>query len=79
MVRTLRFGKFEYLVFNERGAPHHEPHFHVRWPDGRSSVKLKDMTVLRGSKLPRAAKRYAVEHKAELEDAWQRLNEEASE
>lgn len=76
MVKVVERGRFRVYVFDERGQPHHLPHCHVLWSDGKSVVSIDDLAVLAGNTLPAAARALLQEHQAEIHRAWQRLNGE---
>jgi len=69
-------GRFSVSVYPEVGVQHHEPHCHVRWPDGSAAVRLPDLTVLAGDEPPTAAKDLLREHRELLKATWNDLNPE---
>jgi hypothetical protein len=57
---------------------HNPPHFHVVTPDYQAQVRIDNLSILRGD-LRRAdyeeAKAWAEEHKEEIRNEWNRLNQ----
>lgn len=76
MVRVLRWGRYRIYVYKEIGNKHHEPHCHVDWSDGRTTVALDGLTVLAGSPLPTEVRVLLRRHLNELQATWDRLNAE---
>jgi hypothetical protein len=74
VVKVAQRGRFRIYVYVETGAPHHEPHCHVLWPDGQASVSLTSWEVIRGEPLPTEARELVTSHRREIEQAWQLLN-----
>jgi hypothetical protein len=60
-------------VYQESGAPHHEPHCHVYWPGGTCVVSLRTLVVVRGP-IERDAVRIVQAHSAAIWADWNRLN-----
>jgi hypothetical protein len=70
MVRVVTQGRYRIYVYQESGAPHHEPHCHVYWPDGECAVSLRTFAVLRGP-----VDRDAVQaHAGQIWATWNCLN-----
>lgn len=76
MVRVLVFRNYRVYIFSEVGGKHHEPHCHVMWPDGRSSVSLVDFEILAGGALPRRVIEFLRLHQSDLMEFWRVLHEE---
>jgi len=70
-----RHGKMKIAVY----ADHNPPHFHVITPDGESLIDLATLAEIQAG-APRKslakALAWAIQHRAELETEWQRLNPE---
>ena len=79
MVRVkLQHGKYTIYVYPETGGRHHEPHCHVEWSDGSTSVFLPSLLERAGTPLPRDARRLLRDNMSELCDEWARQNPERS-
>jgi len=68
-----RSGKLKISVY----ADHAPPHFHVRTPEGDSTVDLKELTVTAGSanrKLLAEAIAWALDNRELLWAEWRKLN-----
>lgn len=74
MVRVIRRGRYRVYVYKEIGGRHSEPHCHVFWPDGETSIDLKTLTVLDGDRLPALAIELLAEFEDELWRVWKALN-----
>jgi hypothetical protein len=74
VVKVVEHGRYRVYVYAEVGQPHHQPHCHVRWPDGECSVELLLLTVLAGDELPAAARRLLRDHLPEIRRVWTALN-----
>ena len=63
-------------MFWEANAPHHQPHFHVRYQEHRASFSIDPIELLAGS-LPRRQQRlveaWAELHADELKKNWDLL------
>jgi hypothetical protein len=75
VVKVAQHGQFRIYVYVEIGAPHHEAHCHVLWPDGQASVSIETWEVIRGDTLPAGARKLVLQHRADSERVWQQLNE----
>lgn len=74
MLRAAQRGRFTVYVFDEVGVRHHEPHSHVRWPNGSMAVRLSDFEGLTRGDLPTEARALLRDHAAAIIAAWNRLN-----
>lgn len=62
------------------GREHGVPHFHVWTPDAAAVIAIDSLCVLSGSagaSVLAEARKWANEHRAEIEAEWKRLNPEA--
>lgn len=53
------------------------PHFHLRWPDGRSSINIETLEVIIGNPpavILAEARQWAEANKAMIMSEWQKLN-----
>jgi len=73
MVRVVTQGRYRVCVYQESGAPHHEPHCPVYWPDGECVVNLRTFAVLRGP-MDRDAVQVVQAHAGQIWAVWNRLN-----
>lgn len=78
MARVFRFRNYGVYVYDERGAPHHLPHAHIK-QRGRvvGSVFLLSLEVFyEVEKLPDELMQMLQEHQLSLIEKWTELNED---
>ena len=79
MARVFRFRNYSAYVLDERGAPHHRPHAHVKHRDQRvASVFLETLELFNVVERlpPELIKEIAAKQSALLE-MWMELNDDA--
>lgn len=75
MPTIVTIGNLKIQIFAD---DHNPPHFHAATPDHEALIKISDLSILAGSLTGRefkAAVAWAAEHRKELEDEWNRLNQ----
>jgi hypothetical protein len=78
MPRIFSQGAFSVYVYNERGAPHHSPHAHIK-ERGRQvcSIHLVTLEPLQPHKqVPRGLLSALEAHQEEMLEEWERLNDD---
>lgn len=76
MGTVYRLGKLRIVVYAGDHAP---PHFHIQGPGFALAVAIESMEIIAGSPQARGyeeAMRWAVENRAAIRAAWDRLNGE---
>jgi hypothetical protein len=76
MGTVYRIGKLRIVVYAGDHAP---PHFHIQGPGYALAVAIESMEIIAGSPQARGydeAMRWAVENRAAIRAAWERLNGE---
>lgn len=76
MPRVLHHGNYGVYVGDERGAPHHSPHAHVKERGRRiASVHLITLSMIRQvAPVPGEVIEMICEHQETLLEAWEELN-----
>jgi hypothetical protein len=79
MARAIRFRNYGVYVFDERGAPHHRPHAHIKHRGSRvASIFLETLVVFdQVDPVPgELLEEIRVQHEV-LIDLWLELNDDA--
>ncbi len=78
MAEIARFLELIITVYFEVNAPHHSPHFHIRYGEYRAVYGIDPLVQLAGA-LPRRQRRlieaWAELHETELLDNWERVQQ----
>jgi len=74
MPTVVREGSIRVRVHSEENEPHHLPHCHVDWPNGRASISLPRLILLDGTELTRQARRVVEDNMEAIKHAWNELN-----
>jgi hypothetical protein len=73
-MKVLDDGRFSISVYREIGQPHHLPHCHVQWADGKTVVALPLLQVIVGDPLPPAARQLLLDELEKVCAAWNKIN-----
>lgn len=69
-----------FFIFSEMGAPHHLPHVTVKYGNYKANYDIENGRRLVGSSFPvaqeRLIRRVLRNHKKELMECWNKLNQE---
>lgn len=76
MVRAFQYGNYSVFVFDERGAPHHRPHAHIKLRGRRiASVFLETLEVfIANDELPEGLRDQLRTEQDRMIELWGELN-----
>ena len=76
MPTVIRSGQFRVTVYANDTDQHSLAHCHVSWTNGRASVDVETLQVIKGARLPRQGRDLLAANRDLLIDTWNRLNPE---